>query len=254
MEYVEDRRNGITSGKDEKLFQQTICAHYNGRLTLDDVKEMINIAMNQGKFEFYMQRDHGIVTECQSEKLLKIRRESLHARQLFQESSHAIFGGEAFEKLKQDVSTKKAYANDDALYSAGAMLDEAEKYHRTMFAIGLHTIERKVMKICAAMACSMELTVFSSVFDGLQVVHPRVDDWIGKLNAYRQECHDKLLHVFGTHVYLVEKPFYISGVAHADCESDSDVMSTTSDANCAVRLDSKEHAFGRLLQNAYRVA
>eukprot|EP00966_Prymnesium_polylepis_P259013 5982508-Prymnesium_polylepis.1 len=210
--------------------------------------------MNQGKFEFYLQRDHGIVTECHSEKLLKIRRESLHVRQLFLESGHTIFGGAGFEKLKHDVSTKKAHANDDALYSAGAMLDEAEKCQRTLFAIGLHTIERKVMKVCAEAACSMELTVYSSVFDGLQLIHPRVDDWIGKLKGYRQECHDKLLQEFDTHVHLVEKPFYISGVAHTDCEGDSDAMSATSDANCTAGLDSKEHAFGKMLQNAYRVA
>ena len=33
MEYVDDRRNGIISGKDDKVFQQEICAHYNERLT-----------------------------------------------------------------------------------------------------------------------------------------------------------------------------------------------------------------------------
>lgn len=256
MEYVQDRRNGVASGKDEKLFQQEICEHYNGRLTLDDAKEMINIAMNQGQFEFYLQRDHGVVaTTCHSAKLLHIRSQSRHVRKLFLENGDAIIGSKAaFEKLKEDVCTKKEYLRDAALYSCGDHLCDTEKFQRTMFALILHTIERKVMKVCVAVAQRMRLVVYSSIFDGLQLVHPQEEDWIGLLNAYRQECHDRLLEEFGTSVYLVEKPFYISGVANHDVEGASDAASTSSDLSGAATLDPREQAFGMLLRGSYRTA
>ena len=40
--------------------------------------------------------------------------------------------------------------------------------------------------------------------------------------------------------------------SEVSCESESDAMSATSDANGAVGLDNKEQAFGKMLQNAYR--
>ena len=91
----------------------------------------------------------------------------------------------------------------------------------------------------------MGLVAFSSIFDGLQLIHPRVDDWLGKLDAYRQECHERLLSTFHTHVYLVEKPFYITGIAHPDGDG------LEGDEPCG--LDTEEAAFGKLLQSAYGV-
>lgn len=240
MEYLDDRRDGITSGRDEKRFQRAICAHYCNRITLEDAKEMINIAMNNGRFEWYLQRDHGIVSTDHSSKLVEMRRQTLHVRGLFQKSGSEIFGT-AFSELTADVYKNKAYASDNVIYTSGALPDDDEKSARTMFSLGLHTIERKIMRVCTRVAQAMRLIIFSSIFDGLQILHPAVDDWRGMLEAYRAECHDEIYTEFNTNVYLVEKPFYIAGVAHAD------------DDTAAPGLDKSDAEFAHVLNRAYGV-
>ena len=73
MEYVQDRCSGIASGLDEKRFQQQIVTHYQGKIDLDDAKKMVHIAMNQGSFEWYLQKDHGVVTREHATALIQMR-------------------------------------------------------------------------------------------------------------------------------------------------------------------------------------
>ena len=165
MAYVEDRRNGIAAGKDEKLFQQAIVTHYGGRLSVDDAKEMINIATNNGKFEWYLQRDHGIRTEAHSPTLINMRKETLHVRDnIFLPHGDAIFGMGNYATLKTQVFKQRAFSPDAALYTAGSLVGDEEKGKRTMFALGLHTIERKVMRVCVETAREMDLVTYSSIF------------------------------------------------------------------------------------------
>ena len=247
MEYVQDRCSGIASGLDEKRFQQRIVTHYQGKIDLDDAKEMILIAMNQGSFEWYLQKDHGVVTREHATALLQFRKQTLRVRELFLQNGDTIFGTGNFETLRKDIYTNKKYLPDSQIYTAAVLLDDNEKGKRSLFAIGLHTIERKILRLCIDVAREMELVPFSSIFDGLQLIHPSTSDWVEKLDAYRQECHRLLLLKFRTDIYLIEKPFYLTGVAHPDGEC------VDGEEYADPRRNAEEVEFGKMLQRAYRV-
>ena len=101
-----------------------------------------------------------------------------------------------------------------------------------------HSIERQVVKECVIVAQEMRLIVFSSVFDGIQLIHPQCDDWVELLDAFKRECNSRVRTKFHTEMYLVEKPFFIT-----------DEDTTPRDNEDAT----KERSFGRILQTAYGV-
>jgi len=247
--YLMDRWEDLTSGRNEKRFQMQIVKFYAYKITVDDAKELLHIAMNNGRFEWYLERDFGIRTTEHAPELVQMREQTNGPnglRDLFLANGDAVFGPGNYTKLRDDVYTRKHYATTETIYTDGALPDDPEKAKRTLFALGLHTIERSVMRVCMKVATEMKLVPFSSIHDGMQIIHPRVDDWVGKLEAYRQECHERCMSEFKTHVYLVEKPFYITGVAHPDGDR--------LDNEGGEDLDPKEAAFGKLLQNAYAVS
>ena len=151
--------------------------HYHGKITLDDAKELLHIAMNNGRFEYYLERDHGIRTDQHSPALIQMREQTNRPgglRDILLENGDAICGSGNFTKLREDVYTRKNYASTLTIYTDGARPNDSEKAKRTLFALMLHTIERRVMRVCVDVALEMKLVPFSSVFDGLQLIHPRV--------------------------------------------------------------------------------
>lgn len=74
--YLADRWDDFTSGRNEKRFQMAIVVHYAGRITVDDAKELLHIAMNNGNFEWYLERDHGIRTTDHAPTLIQMREQT----------------------------------------------------------------------------------------------------------------------------------------------------------------------------------
>jgi len=236
MAYLEDRHNGITSGRDTKQFQAQIAKDYNNRITIDDAKELLNIAYFNGNFEYYLRRDHGIVVSTHSAHLINYRTESLRVRNIFEARGGEIVGVGTFRRLKESIETKGQTTLD--IYVCGSLPNMTEKRSRSLFAILQHSIERQVVKECVIVAQEMRLIVFSSVFDGIQLIHPQCDDWVELLDAFKRECNSRVRTKFHTEMYLVEKPFFIT-----------DEDTTPRDNEDAT----KERSFGRILQTAYGV-